>query len=286
MVAAWISADTGVGPAIASGSQVCSGNCADLPATPASSSSAIDRRVVQPAVGGGGEDAADPEGARVGGEREHADQEGDVAELGDQERLDRGRAGGLGLPVVADQEVRADAHDLPADQQHHQVAGVDDEQHRGGEQGDQGGVRGVARVVAQVGGRSRSARRWRRRPTRTATRTAKPSRCRARSIGTEPVAVEPVCGVGRPARCPAGRRRPRRARRRRRWAARRAGGRSRVRAGRAGGRRPRRGRAVAGTSDGKGGQWSRGGLCLLAVGGAVAGLRRAAGDASAGRRGR
>ncbi len=41
MVAAWISAETGVGPAIASGSQVCSGNCADLPATPARSSSAI-----------------------------------------------------------------------------------------------------------------------------------------------------------------------------------------------------------------------------------------------------
>ena len=40
MVAAWISAEIGVGPSIASGSQVCSGNCADLPATPASSSSA------------------------------------------------------------------------------------------------------------------------------------------------------------------------------------------------------------------------------------------------------
>ena len=31
MVAAWISADTGVGPAIASPSQACNGNCADLP---------------------------------------------------------------------------------------------------------------------------------------------------------------------------------------------------------------------------------------------------------------
>ncbi len=41
MVAAWISAETGVGPAMASGSQVCSGNWADLPATPASSSRVI-----------------------------------------------------------------------------------------------------------------------------------------------------------------------------------------------------------------------------------------------------
>ena len=38
MVAAWISAETGVGPSIASGSQVCSGNWADLPTTPATSS--------------------------------------------------------------------------------------------------------------------------------------------------------------------------------------------------------------------------------------------------------
>ena len=37
IVAAWISADTGVGPSIASGSQVCRPNCADLPAAPRNS---------------------------------------------------------------------------------------------------------------------------------------------------------------------------------------------------------------------------------------------------------
>ena len=31
MVAAWIRADTGVGPSIASSNQLCSGTCADLP---------------------------------------------------------------------------------------------------------------------------------------------------------------------------------------------------------------------------------------------------------------
>src|SRR4051794_21658899 len=41
MVAAWISADTGVGPSIASSSQVCSGNCADLPQAASSSRSPI-----------------------------------------------------------------------------------------------------------------------------------------------------------------------------------------------------------------------------------------------------
>ncbi len=34
MVAAWISADTGVGPAMASGSHACSGICALLPVQP------------------------------------------------------------------------------------------------------------------------------------------------------------------------------------------------------------------------------------------------------------
>ena len=39
IVAAWISAETGVGPAIASGNQTCSGICADLPVAPTKSSS-------------------------------------------------------------------------------------------------------------------------------------------------------------------------------------------------------------------------------------------------------
>src|SRR5256885_2379154 len=41
MVAAWIKAETGVGPSIASGSQTYSGTCADLPAAPSSRSSPI-----------------------------------------------------------------------------------------------------------------------------------------------------------------------------------------------------------------------------------------------------
>ena len=34
MVAAWIKAETGVGPSIASGSHVCKPSCADLPTAP------------------------------------------------------------------------------------------------------------------------------------------------------------------------------------------------------------------------------------------------------------
>ena len=41
MVAAWISADTGVGPSMASGSQTCSGNWPLLPTAPQKNKSAI-----------------------------------------------------------------------------------------------------------------------------------------------------------------------------------------------------------------------------------------------------
>ena len=41
IVAAWISAETGVGPAIASGSQVCRGNCPDLPMIPSNRARAV-----------------------------------------------------------------------------------------------------------------------------------------------------------------------------------------------------------------------------------------------------
>ena len=48
MVAAWIRAETGVGPSMASGSQVWSGSCADLATAPTSSSSAIQLAVEEP----------------------------------------------------------------------------------------------------------------------------------------------------------------------------------------------------------------------------------------------
>src|SRR5215813_3291238 len=47
IVAAWINADTGVGPAIASGNQTCSGSCADFPQAPIKSPSAIQDKTPQ-----------------------------------------------------------------------------------------------------------------------------------------------------------------------------------------------------------------------------------------------
>ena len=50
IVAAWMSADTGVGPAIASPSQDCSGNCADLPQAASRSRRPITVTVPSPAA--------------------------------------------------------------------------------------------------------------------------------------------------------------------------------------------------------------------------------------------
>ena len=47
IVAAWISAETGVGPSIASGSQTCRPICADLPIAPMNSSTPITSKARQ-----------------------------------------------------------------------------------------------------------------------------------------------------------------------------------------------------------------------------------------------
>ncbi len=56
MVAAWISALTGVGPAIASGSHTYSGICADFPVAPSSNSRQI--AVIHPKPNSGGKSFA------------------------------------------------------------------------------------------------------------------------------------------------------------------------------------------------------------------------------------
>jgi hypothetical protein len=97
-----------------------------------------------------GEHVADPKRPGADPEREDPEHEADVAEPRGEERLDGGGSGVLVFPVVPDEQVGADAHDLPADEQHEQVGGEDDDEHRGGEQGDDRGVRRVARVALHV----------------------------------------------------------------------------------------------------------------------------------------
>ena len=65
IVAAWMSADTGVGPSIASGSQVCRGTWPDLPIAPTNSSSAAaEDTAIPPRVVAAASDDSTPDSSR------------------------------------------------------------------------------------------------------------------------------------------------------------------------------------------------------------------------------
>ena len=93
IVAAWISAETGVGPAMASGSQVCSGNWPLLPMIPMNRQ--IDAGEQQVVLGAAAERVAcwcrrSPNEPTAKKSDDHADHQPDVAGAGREERLDGG----------------------------------------------------------------------------------------------------------------------------------------------------------------------------------------------------
>ena len=144
MVAAWIRAETGVGPSIASGSQVWSGICADFPIAPMNSrmqarvseSTRQPRKsiVVPTTLRRLGEHLGEIERAEDHEDREDAEREAEIADPVDEEGLDR-RGIGRG-PVVpeADQQIGHQADAFPAEKQLHKVVGRDQRQHEKGEQ--------------------------------------------------------------------------------------------------------------------------------------------------------
>ena len=144
MVAAWISADTGVGPSIASGSQVCSRNCADLPIAPMNSSRQIrvsasacqpKKSMVLPVSDGACANTVSKSiDVRHHEHGEDAEREAEIADAIDDERLDRGGVG-LGLVVPEpDQQIAAEPDALPAEEKLREVVGRDQRQHGEGEQ--------------------------------------------------------------------------------------------------------------------------------------------------------
>ena len=135
MVAAWMSADTGVGPAIASPSQDCSGNCADLPHAASSSISPIAVSVPS--------DARPPRRRarsrspalpNVREQQPHRDQQPDVTDAVGDERLLRGDRVRRVVVPEPDEQVRRETHALPADEQQHVRVREDQQQHRRDEQ--------------------------------------------------------------------------------------------------------------------------------------------------------
>jgi hypothetical protein len=97
-----------------------------------------DRRGVARLLEAGGVDqVADAVGAVGLAEHDDRHEQSDVGDARDDERLGRAGARLRLLPGMPDQQVRADAHHLPADEQHEQVVGGDDGDHRDQEQHDE-----------------------------------------------------------------------------------------------------------------------------------------------------
>ena len=154
MVAAWMSADTGVGPAMASGSQVCSGNWPDFEVTPANRHSAPTSNsvVFAPPERAYSLMWSDVEAGGAGGEEGDgdADDEAHVADAVGEEGLEGGVAVLLLLPPVADEGERTDADELPADEHLQRVRAQHVEEHRGGEEREEGVVVREAHVAVEV----------------------------------------------------------------------------------------------------------------------------------------
>ena len=154
IVAAWMSADTGVGPAMASGSQVCRMNWPDFDITAAVRQHDGDQQqqVVDAAAVGQRVDLEDVEAVRRPEQRDHADEQADVADAVGDERLERGVGVRLLLPPVADEHERAEADQLPAGDELHRVEAHHEHEHRRGEQRQEREVVRVAPVAADVVG--------------------------------------------------------------------------------------------------------------------------------------
>ena len=172
MVAAWISAETGVGPSMASGSQVCSRNCADLPIAPMNSSRQISvsastcqprKLMVLPVSDGACANTVSRSIAPViMNTREDAEREAEIADAVDDEGLDRGRVGLRLVVPEADQQIAHQPDALPAEEQLHEVVGRHQHQHGEGEQREIGEEARPVRILLHVADRIEvdEAPRW------------------------------------------------------------------------------------------------------------------------------
>src|SRR5580704_3658535 len=122
IVAAWINAETGVGPSIASGSQVCSGICADLAAAPINSATQMPKS--------SGERIAESDRVHGVEDQQNGEHDADVADDVDDERLAGGGYGRRFKEPEADQEVRGESDEPPADKQPDEVIGEHQREHR------------------------------------------------------------------------------------------------------------------------------------------------------------
>ncbi len=141
MVAAWIRALTGVGPSIASGSQTCKGNCADLPTAPQKISKPDHRRrrVEQFRV----DDQLLLEAGKIerpgdGPDQDNAGEKTKIAQAIGQEGL-FGRVGRRGALVPeTDEQIAAQADQFPKNKHLEEIIADHHAEHGEGEQAHAG----------------------------------------------------------------------------------------------------------------------------------------------------
>ena len=129
MVAAWIRADTGVGPAIASGNQVYSGICADFPVAPTNNNKVT--QVINPveAVGACLKYFVERNRSKLADDGKDGDQETEIPDAV-HDKCFFGRIAIIQIfKPVTDQQVGTKTHAFPSDKQDHIVGAQHQEQH-------------------------------------------------------------------------------------------------------------------------------------------------------------
>ena len=161
MVAAWISAEMGVGPSMESGSQTCRGNWADFPIAPMKSRMHIRLATDQSAPGKDAqrrplergrqlEHFGVAQSAEVEQHRRHPEQKAEISDPVHEKRLQVGAYGGLALKPEPDEEVGDHADRFPPEEELQEVVRHAQHEHCEGEQGDVAEESLVARIVAHV----------------------------------------------------------------------------------------------------------------------------------------
>ena len=139
MVAAWISALTGVGPSIASGNQTCSGNCPDLPTAPQKIRSAMNVALAPSKSQTGAFKTAaaaivKKQCAAAIVEPEHSEKESDVADARGDERFLCRRRRARSLNPESDEQIGREPDQFPKHEEQEQAVRDNHAEHRGGEE--------------------------------------------------------------------------------------------------------------------------------------------------------
>ena len=131
IVAAWINALTGVGPAIASGSQTYKGICADLPMAPTNRSIVIQTAVVFPTARSEAElnTVLKVQAAKRCKDEQHSQNKSKIADTIHNESLLGRIARKFLLVPKSDQQVGTEANSLPPEEHEHKIIGEDKIQH-------------------------------------------------------------------------------------------------------------------------------------------------------------